>query len=134
MWNNLYTEKINSVLLSPPLIFSVYTRVHYSFLCKLILSRFETCKQYQKPQWATLKNRKTFSFHFIFINAQKESNVCCGELKSAKFLGEPKNRFLCLPTFFMKLLLLFVVDVNGGEEKVYKTHLNPQRVHSFIYD
>jgi hypothetical protein len=37
---------------------------------------------------------------------------------------ENKNRFLCLPTFFMKLLLLFVVDVNG-KKKMNKTHLNP---------
>lgn len=48
--------------------------------------------------------------------------------KSATQISEQKNRFLCLPTFFMKLLFAvlgcFAVDVNS--KNVYETHLNPQ--------
>lgn len=60
------------------------------------------------------KKTAKVSFHLIFLafisNAQKESKMQQNNQKKENlFLGEQKNRFLCLPTFFMKLLFAVIV-------------------------
>lgn len=77
----------------------------YSFLCKLILSRFETCKQYQKPQCIALKNHKTFFFSFHFHQRTKEVKCVFWRVEKVQerkniFGGAKKSIFMSSYIFY----------------------------------